>query len=324
MTYRLKYLIRLILNLTLLLFFGSAHASVKTFDKHFSTALVQVDHRYKLSFTSDLEDIESGVDYRANTSSLSGVEVSYKLLTLAYLTSNGFSEENIHQKGKTSYEDLRGGLFLGKDYQWVLLGYYNRYKGMYIQNTPEIDPLAALYLKRSDIEAFNAGGALMYIFSPKSFSAAAAYVQTAQQTKSGGSLLGMLSFDANKFTGHTDLIPDSIESQFGPERDLRKGAFATVSLSLGYSYTFVWNNFFLNGTLLLGRGQQTKKYEYGTTEVSDTGYANKFNLGYSVGYNGKNFYTGLSYVLNETEYSAGSIRVEPKLESSRYFIGFRF
>ena len=303
---------------------GTAPASVKTFDKHFSVALVSVDHRYKLSLASDLEDINSGVDYRANTSSLSGVEVSYKLLTLAYLTSDGFSEENIAQKGETSYEDLRGGLFLGKDYQWVVLGYYNRYKGMYIENTEEIDPLAALYLKRSDIEAFNAGGALMYIFSPKKFSAAAAYVQTAQQTKSGGSWLGLISFDANKFTGRTDLIPDSIESNFGVERDLRKGEFATASLSVGYSYTFVLSNFFLNGTILFGRGQQTKKYEYGATEISETGYANKFNMGYSAGYNGKSFYTGLSYVQNETRYTAGSVRIEPKLESSRIFLGFRF
>lgn len=302
---------------------STALASVKTFDKHFSVALVQVDHNYKLGLASDLEDIDSGVDYRANTSGLSGVEVSYKLLTLAYLTSNGFTEEDLSQRGKTSYEDLRGGLFLGKDYQWVVLGYYNRYKGMYIENTEEIDPLAALYLKRSDIEAFNAGGALMYIFNPKTFSAAAAYVQTAQQTKSGGSWLGLFSFDANKFTGQTDLIPDSIENNFGPERDLQKGEFATASLSLGYSYTLVWNSFFINGTILFGRGQQTKKYEYGAAEVSDTGYANKFNLGYSTGYNGKSFYAGLSYVLNETKYTAGSVRVEPRLESSRIFLGFR-
>ena len=145
----------------LLILPAPATASVKTFDKHFSVALVSVNHNYKLSLASDLENIDSGVDYRANTSSLSGVEVSYKLLTIAYLTSDGFTEEDISQKGETSYEDLRGGLFLGKDYQWVVLGYYNRYKGMYIENTEEIDPLAALYLKRSDIEAFNAGGAVI-------------------------------------------------------------------------------------------------------------------------------------------------------------------
>lgn len=301
----------------------TSQASVKTFEKNVSIALVQVDHRYNLSFNSDLEDIDSGVEYRANTSSLSGFELSYKLFTVAYLTSNGFSEEDIAQKGETSYEDLRGGFFLGDDYQWVLLGYYNRYKGLYIQNTPEIDPLAALYIKRTDIEAFNTGGALMYIFSPKTFSAAAAYVQTAQQTESGGSFLGLFSFDGNKFSGESDLIPDSIESNFGPERNLKKGEFATASLSLGYSYTFVLSNFFINGTILFGRGQQTKKYTYDSTETSRTGYANKFNFGYSAGYNGKSFYAGVSYVLNETQYTAGTVKVEPKLESSRIFIGFR-
>ena len=215
--------------------------------KKISTALVSVNHNYSLDIASRLENIDKRIQYAANTSSLSGIEVSFKGLTLAYLTTDGFSEEQIEKKGKTSYEDLRGGLFLGKEDQWVLLGYYNRYKGFYVDNTPEVDPLAPLYIQRKDIETFNAGGALMYIFEPKSFSAAAAYVQSAQQKKSGGSLLAMLSFDANHFSGEADFIPDSYQDNFGEQRDLTKGEVATASLSLGYSYTLVlWEVLFVN------------------------------------------------------------------------------
>ncbi len=89
-----------------------------------------MNHNYHLNFRSEVENIEKNINYAANTSSLSGFEVSYKGLTLAYLTSNGFTEEDITLKGETSYEDLRGGLFFGNKKQWVILGYYNRYKGL--------------------------------------------------------------------------------------------------------------------------------------------------------------------------------------------------
>ena len=80
----------------------------------------------------------------------------------------------------------------------------------------------------------------------------------------------------------------------------------------------------LTGTVLFGRGVQTKKYEHGAVSQSENDTANKFNLGYSLGFNGESFYAGMSYVQNETEYRMGSLKVEPNLSSTRFFLGIRF
>lgn len=300
------------------------HADVKNLDKKFSVALAAVQHDFGLNLNPDFKDATTRLHYRANTPSLAGFEVTIKGLTLAYLGSGGLSQSNIQKKGDTSYEDVRAGLFFGKEKQFVLLAYYNRFKGLYIENTPEVDPGADLYLKRTDVEAFNAGAGLMYIFSPKTFSAAAAYVQSARQTKSGGSFLLYLSSAMNYYHGTDDLIPVEIEADYGDQKDIRKARFVTTALSLGYAYSVILGKFFLNGTLLFGRGVQTKSYTYNEISKSETDDATKTNIGASIGYNGDAFYTGLSYVQDQTVFKAGTVEFTPSLNSFRAFLGVRF
>ena len=299
-------------------------AGVKDFDNKISVALVSVNHSYTLGLQSNLNNVDTTVNWRANTASLSGTEISYKGLTLAYLTSNGLTKQNIDLRGHTSYEDIRGGLFFGPKKNWVFLGYYNRYKGFYLDNTLEVDPTANLYIQQSHLETFNSGAALMYVFNPDSFSAAAAYVQSAQQTSSGGSWLLLTSFDVNYIKDDEDIIPKVVENDFGNQMNFREGKFATTSLSIGYAYTFVWKKVFANLTFILGRGIQQKSYTYDSLTENKTQNTDKSALGYSLGYNGDSVYFGMSYVQDNNSFDVGTVRVRPLLNSSRIFLGIRF
>ena len=164
----------------------------------------------------------------------------------------------------------------------------------------------------------------MYTFRPETFSAAAAYVQSAQQTSSGGSFLAMFSFDVNLIKGSEDLVPDIVENDFGAEKDLREGKFGTTSLSLGYAYSLIWKKLFLNLTVLLGRGFQTKSFKTDSSESNLSANSSKFSLGASLGYNGDNVYSGISLIQDDNVFTAGSVRISPNLNSTRLFLGIRF
>ena len=286
-------------------------AQIKNYDKKLSVALAVVDQNFAIDFSPSDENNSSSVDYHANTASLSGIQLSYLGLTLAYLTSATLDESQVAQKGKTSYEDLRGSLALGRNNQFIVSGYYNRFKRFFINNTAQVDPTADLFLKRSDIETFNTGGSLLYIWNPKSFSATAAYQLSDRQMRSGGSFLLQASFDANTIKGDDFLIPSTIRSQFGTDQELIEGKFATISASLGYSYTLVWKALYANAMVLFGRGYQTRDYQVGTTDFTDQDDTNKFNMGVAVGINADSFFFSLNFTQEQLDFETESITIKP-------------
>jgi hypothetical protein len=302
-------------------------AGVKDFSDDFAAAAVVQNHHYRLRFKPNVDTNNTLVQYRPNTKSLSGYQVSYWGLTVAYLRSNKLDDREKELKGKTSYEDLRAALFLGKKNQWTLFGYYNRFKGLYIDNSTEVDSSLSETdpkIQRRDISVFNTGASLMYIFKPDKFSAAAAFMQSAQQTSSGGSWLAMLSIDGTLFSGDQALIPTQVRSHFGSDANLIEGNFNTVSLAGGYGHSFVANNFFLTLTALVGYGIQYRSYKLeGQPSISGDSGTSKFSLGLSLGYNGKNFYAGASSIMDEVTYETESIEISNQLSSSRFFLGFR-
>lgn len=309
-----------------LIFVLPSEASVKSFDDKLSIATVNEVHNFQLRFrpTNNLNNSE--VDYEPNTTALSGFQLSYKGYALAYLTSAPFLEEDIALKGETSYEDIRGGVFLGKKKQFVLLGYYNRFKGFFIENTAAIDPTATPFIQNGSMETFNSGAGLMYIFDPDEFSASAAFIQSDQQTKSGGSFLMVASFDTNVIKGVDSFagVPTSVSDDFGDDQEFKEGKFGTTSLTFGYGHTFVWKNFFLSLTLLLGYGYQVREFTVGTEEISGTTGTTKQSYGASLGYNGESFFLTLAVVQDVISFETRSIEITPGQFSQRLLLGVRF
>ena len=306
----------------------SAFAGVKSYYDRFTLSFSVENHNYDLTFkVKDLENERNPVSYKPNTRVLSGLQATYKWLTLFYKTSAEFTEESIAEKGKTSYEDLRGAIFLGRKDQFFLLGYYNRYKGFYINNTSDIDPSWSTgdpYLQREDIETFNTGVGLLYILDPNDFSGAAAFLQSARQTSSGGSWLFMASFDGAKINAEQALIPAAVQSQFGADATVQDIEFVTLTGSVGYGYSLIGGNFFLTAVALVGWGNQRKKYTIGTESVNNTGTTTKNTWGLSTGYNGDQFFIGLSLVNDTNNFSTRTLTISNSLSSNRIFMGTRF
>lgn len=243
---------------------------------------------------------------------------------MAFLSSGGLNASEVEDKGKTSYEDVRGSLHLGADKQWIVAGHYNRYKGLFVENTQDLTPGAATKIQRPDIEVFNSGASLMYIFSAQRYSAAAAYAQSDIQTESGGSFLAMVSVDSNYFKGESELIPLVVRPAFGEQQNLKEARFVTGSVLGGYAHTFVWNGFFINGTVLLGTGSQRQSYTYDDQHKTGQSQAFRQVISGALGYNGEQFFSGATLSFNRSDYDVGSVKISPNLNSAKVYLGIRF
>lgn len=322
--------LRICLSLILFIFaFLSfdVNAAVRDFSKSFSVALVGEANNFVLGLRPTVSGSQSKVSYQPNTTSISGIEITTHGFTLAYKTAAVMSPGDQVARGKTSYEDIRGALILGQKKQWLLIGYYNRYGGMFINNTSDFDPSFAtsgIYIQRSDFSIFNSGLAVMYIFNPDKFSLAASVFQSAQQTESAGSFLAMLSGDGTLFTATDPIIPSQAQNQFGQDALLTSGKFTTASAAIGYGYTFTGNSFFLTLVALFGPGYQWREYSVANIVKTSSINTSKVVYGASLGYNGERFFSGVSLINNSTSYHTESISFEVSLSSIRVFAGLRF
>lgn len=219
-----------------------------------------------------------------------------------------------------------GHFFFGKQKQFAVIGYYNRFKGFFVENTFTITPAATTFIKKPNLETFSAGASLVYIFSPERYSASAAFLQTERQTSSGGSFIVIASFDTNIIDGIDGFseVPSSISADFQTDQGLTKGTFATSSLAAGYGYTLVWSKLFFNLNLLFGGGIQAREFEVSGEKITGTRRANKSSLGFSLGFNGDSVFTVLAYLQDNLEFKTRTIDVRPVQSTVRLILGVRF
>jgi hypothetical protein len=300
---------------------------VKDFSKHYSLALVTETNDFMLGISSTELSPDTEIRYKPNTLPATGPQVSAFGFTFAYKRDVARDPVQDENKGKTSYEDIRAAFNFGSKDQWMLVGYYNRFGGFYIENSSNVDPTysgQARLIQRGDLSVFNMGIAAIYVWNPERFSLAASVLQSAQQTESAGSWLTMASFDGQLFEATDPLVPASKQSEFGSDALITAGRFTTASVSVGYGYTLTKSSFYLTGLLLGGPGYQWRRYTVGGVDATSTVNASKFIAGLATGYNGENFFAGIGLIYNQTEYATPSVRFRSNLGSARGHLGFRF
>lgn len=186
----------------------------------------------------------------------------------------------------------------------------------------------ASYYKRGDIINYNAGITLTYIVNNKRYSSGAPYSLTQKQRKGAGSLLiGTYAF-LYGITADSSIFPDTLARSFHKELQISGASSTTFGLSCGYTYTFIFfRNWYANITTLPGISLQ----EYYSVNAYDKSVYNRFSYAvslqsrFSIGYNRKNYFIGISWINNnffidDTRFSS----VEYKYGVFRFYYGHRF
>jgi len=222
--------------------------------------------------------------------------------------------------GKTNAADLQLN-FLGRT--WGLDLFYQNYNGFYKSDTDNPVMQGTPYPQRPDISTQNLGINGMYILNKK-FSLRSAYNFSERQKQSAGSFLlaGTLNFFDVK--GDSALYSKKDVARFGASTSFSGLEMNTFSISPGYTYTLVTNNFFINGSLSAGPALHWLSYDV-MGKSSSSATINRFlDFRIGVGYVGERFFMGVNFVGQARSAKFESIQFVNASNTFKLLIGYRF
>ncbi len=228
------------------------------------------------------------VTYKPNAPTKFNIGLSYRTIGLSVGLTGSIPENLIQERGSTEQTDyiLR---FLGEN---TFELFYQRYKGLYIDNSEEVDPTysgSANRIQRPDILSSKFGINYFHNFREKDFSLSLAFDQSGRPKSPGWSYFLFASAAHNDFKGESALIPSQVASDFGDMAQVQAIDANTATGGMGIGGLTNWGGLYLSGFLSFGFGYQDQKVI--TTSnvaetISKTGYSGSMRVG--LGYNAGN------------------------------------
>ncbi|MBS1681080.1 MAG: DUF4421 family protein [Bacteroidetes bacterium] len=227
-----------------------------------------------------------------------------------------------------SYKQKVFGHSNAKDYQlnilskgWGVNVFTQQYNGFYQLDSGK--PTPAIYPQRPDISTWNTGANGIYLFDKNKYSLRAAYNFSERQLKSGGSFL--LSGNVNTFSLRADssIYGTSYKPIFGANADFNKLDYTVFSVAPGYAHTFVFNYFFVNGSLAIGPAQHWVYYQSATAARHESALNSFVDLRLSAGYNSDRFFAGMSFVAQSRNIKFEQIQFTNTTSVFRMVVGYR-
>jgi len=293
--------------LLLTLFFSHlVFAQIESFD----------DRNIHVSIGSELQSINLTFDnaisgrslqYSPNLNGMFVPKIAYQdwfVLSWGFQTPTSELEKQL--QGETIFTDTRFSFDLGS---FRLSVFYLQYRGLYIENSQEVDPSLSPLQKiiLPDLYTRSYGAEFTWIKNPERFSLKALTAQSERINGSGGSLLLGASHVNNRIEAPAGLFPVSINQDFGPEAELSIADLSTTSVKVGYGYA-TGRKWFIGGAIQAGPGAGTQKLVMidGSSRSGTIGSLRLEAL-VSMGYNGDRFFSSIqSEIKQDYFYLKGS------------------
>ncbi len=308
-----------------LFFTSSAFAQISDFNDKLVTGRFYVESpSYEVDIKSQ-SNSASEIIWKPNIRALNGVDFAIKdFLTLGIAWATQVDSGQETQFGNSNYNDYRLGInFNG----FHADANYQRYTGLYVENTTSVNPAATNDVKIQDhnFTATNISLNSTFILNPKTFSIIAALGQSDRQESSGGSLLLGLALSQTSFQSPTGLIPSLVRASYGSDQNIQNVQFYSANFKIGYGYSFIWSQYwFLTVLLDFGGGPAFRSYTDGVTTTSSASGTHKADALFSFGYNGNSFLAAVIATADNTEYSTSSLDIPSIIGDIKIAIGAHF
>ena len=260
------------------------------------------------------------VAFRTNNNYIAGLRMHVFGLQVQVATALEPGTNSLSRYGKTSASEF---MFNYMSHKWF--GNINlfRYQGLWFKHSGE-DYKNKPFPSRSDVVLTNRSASVTHLFNPKRFSMRAPYGFTEHQLNSGGSFLVQLNINEISFTGESELIENEFATRY-PDLEKIKGiSFTGIGIAPGYSYNYVYKDFFLNGTFTAGPSHYWIQHK---AIDSPATYDIQFNfvtdLWLAAGYNGERFFAGLTWRSNGFQLKKDGTRILGNQNSFSLTAGFR-
>lgn len=270
-----------------------------------------------------IRDAGSGQNYtyRANEHYGVGVGFTYRWLAIDMTLNPGFTQRNNEFYGETKEFNIKGSAYLKKT---LIDGYFRNYRGFYVGN-PDINTpgweKGMPYPQRADIQTTGWGFNYTIPFNWEKYTPKVTFVLDGKLKKSAGSFMAISSAYFYHLRADSSIVDDS----FKPEARIHKMNIALFGQLFGYSYTFIYKDFYASAGLFPGVTFPVGKVYSEIGSASPTFTANfKLMIRGGIGYNIKKWYTGVYLILdnNQTKLPANLI-LGNTLGEFRVFIGYR-
>ncbi len=262
------------------------------------------------------------VSYAPNLKGTVGIGISFKDLIGATASLHGSPSADSYTKGSTDYDDFH---FVFDFKNFFIEAQYQRYNGLYVSNSTEVDPTAAGNILAPNISMQNILLEFTYVFRPQKFSIQAAISRTERQIHSGGSWLIGAKATQTTLENATGLIPTQIRSYYGADQDLTKDRSRTLMLTGGYAYTISFSEKFFSTLLgVVGYGWGDSSFASATSTSSLTYGASTVGLKFVLAYNGDSLIAGISSENDSTLSLTNTVRINSNPTLSQLFVGTRY
>ena len=224
--------------------------------------------------------------------------------------------------GNSDARDIQLNIF-GK--KWGLDAFYQKYSGFYITDKTNPTPPDTAFPQRADIESKNAGLTGLYIFNNQKFSFRSVYNFAERQLFSRGSFLVSSGLSTFKVSADSSIINGQQKVVFGDDVSFSRLRYTTFSIAPGYTYSIIFKNFFLNGTLSIGPAHHWIKYTLEGGPAQDEIAINTFVAArISIGYNGNILFGGISFVTQGSSVAFEDVQFSNSNGSFKILVGYRF
>lgn len=237
------------------------------------------------------------------------------------------------------YEDKKSKHEISYDFRLNSMGrricfdfYYQKQNGLFFdpffskkQNTPFI------YIDSMDLMIFSAN--LYYNFSWKTFSLRSAYEAIDLQKRSAGSFLLMMNSGIVTIRDRSSILREEIISVEERMKGLKECSSEHISISPGYSRTFVFfDDFFFNFLFFYGIGADQTVYSVETGTITQQKFYPRVNIRLALGYSDEKFFCGISLNIDEQTSSLNNqipslsknLDTSLMLYDSKIYAGYRF
>jgi hypothetical protein len=308
--------------------------SAEPLDRHDSTRAVYIrsypDHFFvwpvlkQRNLAFRIEDVPANgrrITYHPNRPYALGMGVYLFELVLELTGSLPARQRSEYIYGESRVRDLQLNIF-GK--KWGVDLYRQKYEGFYVSDVDANIPPGTPYPQRPDIYTRNLYSTVSYAFNNRRFSMRSAYNFTETQLKSSGSFLMFGSLNGFKTRGDSAILGKQYQAEFGADAKIMEIRSMHLGIAPGYTYSFIYKGFFLNGLIAIGPANNWLQY---TTEDGFDGNDIKFRPFYiariAMGYNGNRFFAGLSFSGQTTNARFDSVRLVSSSQTLKVLFGFR-
>jgi hypothetical protein len=294
---------------------------IKSFPEYFF--LYPVLKQRSLNFELAKRDGSSILTYKPNNTYNLGLGVYLFELGLEISFAIPLQERSIERFGESEARDLHLNVFTKR---WGLDALYQRYSGFYVVDKENEPEATEPYPQRPDIATKNFGLSWHYLFNHQKFSFRSAYNFSERQLYSKGSFLLFTSLHTFRVAADSSIVHHDRRASFGSAVNFTRLRYTTFSVSPGYTFNLIYNNFFLNTTLGLGPAHNWINYdlEGHASTRHDTAINAFVNARLAIGYNGYRIFGGIGFMSQ-----GGSVRFEDSTFSNnngvfKILVGYRF